>query len=445
MYNNVEAYREKIALSVLQAGIDAPHSAILTDRILDLMAYSVPLRDIPHPFFDIPRSIRILSRQEQIAADQAQEHIIAKPELLFDIHDLPLKPREERDSFENWALKKPLTLDAIEATARAFRADRKSRPHTLDGIITHPPLADGSLTWGAVSSAFRYGARGLKDSGYASLPAFLNARLGGNILSLDTIEETARNFLADPANKGRRPTSDSGLITHPPLANDELTWGMVHGAFRWKTNGLENSPYNSLPEFLDSRFGDSSLNLDDIEATARAFQLDPENKGRRPAIKTGLIIHPPLADGYLTWNAVSQAFADGGRGLKGCGYKSLPVFLDKRGLPKIHLKRGPIAQPVKASRIFRDAVRKIIETGDLPLDKKDKLADMSVSNVGRLFHEENVIEWEAFVIDPEAGRPGTLRNFLSRSGLITIDKRKVKIIKPNAARQLAARHSLIFQ
>lgn len=58
-------------------------------------------------------------------------------------------------------------------SAHAFLLEHGRRPTVRDKLITHPPLADGVLTWTAINSAIIGRHRGL-DTDFSSLSAFLN-------------------------------------------------------------------------------------------------------------------------------------------------------------------------------------------------------------------------------------------------------------------------------
>lgn len=151
--------------------------------------------------------------------------------------------------------------------------------------------------------------------------------------AIETLEQT-----------GHRPNVHSGVVLYGPLANGERTWGSVHTALVRMSEGLCDIQEDTLSDFLDAckipamarGITKAPLTLPLIESSVRATL---RATGRRPVSTDGEVKYGPLA-GKETWNGIDIAIYHEMRGLKGCGYKTLPQFMDARGIAVDQPQRG---------------------------------------------------------------------------------------------------------
>lgn len=290
-------------------------------------------------------------------ADRTDFYMAMMQEHGRDLLPGPEKSARLYDAFREAAhgsqkIKKPLFIEEILSSARAYQADpvnEGGRPnHDLEGLIQHGDLK-GRMGWTGVESVI-FSRRASPPFRYHSLADMLEAHgifqpeSWLEHVTDEQVLQSARAFRNDPVNKGRRPNLENGPITHGPLAG-KGTWQQVDYAMAERRNGFEDAHYISLAMFFDYHefYGTNAkpdFTQDDIAEAARLFKAE---HGRVPRAHDGDINHGKLAGQNETWRCVYEAFLMGARGLEGCGYKTMGDFFVVRGLcgPE-DVKGGPL-------------------------------------------------------------------------------------------------------
>ena len=122
---------------------------------------------------------------------------------------------------------------------------------------------------------------------------------------------------------GQWPTRDSGVIPEAP----HETWKRINDALIKGTRLLPGG--SSLARLLAKHFGvrnRKALPPFDVETILQWADGYYARHDRWPTCWSGKIEDAPGE----TWLAVDAAFKQGGRGLAGCGYRSLGHLLDER-------------------------------------------------------------------------------------------------------------------
>ena len=224
----------------------------------------------------------------------------------------------------------PLDIDKILGWAD----DHHSRTGTWPTLNSGPVLGVLEETWHTIDRALR--------SGYRSLPAESSlARLLAerrdvpNLLDQAhlTIEQILAWADAHYTRTGHWPTRDAGEIPEAPHED----WKRINDAL---INGHRSlSGGSSLPRLLADQRGvrnQKALSHFAIETILCWADRHYERHGRWPNCWSGKIEDAPGE----TWSAVDSGFKSGGRGLEGCGYRSLAHLLDEsRGTLRRHGNR----------------------------------------------------------------------------------------------------------
>lgn len=277
-----------------------------------------------------------------------QTHIynrLGKPPLPYD----SLADLFEKNGIVNPVLPDIVTEQEVLESASAFWADPVNegrRPNDQDGPIQHGPLT-GKGTWRQLHNAIAERRNGFEDAHYMSLAAFFDFhefKKAG--LVLDEIEEAAHLFIAEHK---RPPGAHEGDIKHGKLAARGENWRSVYDSFLHGWRGLEDCGYKTMGAFFVARglcgpedvkkgvpkgtLRKEKLLVEDILASARAYQADPVNQGRRPSKESGSVKHGPLA-GKTSWKGIDQAIKCKIRGFNELPYESLADLLNKHAIPK---------------------------------------------------------------------------------------------------------------
>lgn len=140
----------------------------------------------------------------------------------------------------------PTIEDILDSAHLAVEHEGK-RPTKESGLIRHGKMADGITTWRMVDERFAKGTHGLKNCGYTSLSACMNAHKveRRKYFLLSDIEESAR---ATVDATGRRPTCHDKEIKYGPLKG-LTTWWAIDSGFMKCPERFED--YISLASFLD--------------------------------------------------------------------------------------------------------------------------------------------------------------------------------------------------
>lgn len=253
----------------------------------------------------------------------------------------------ERRGRRSRSLVKHYSIDKILEWADDHRARTGSWPKVYSGEVTAEPM----VTWNMVGHALSRGGHGLP--GGVSLARLLTEHRGvPNRLDKRPLGESLILKWADAHKKrtGSWPTKDSGEI---PRSNGE-TWQRIDNALRQGNRTLAGN--SSLAQLLAAMRGvpnRKALPHFDPETILRWADDHHAHFDRWPTTWSGSVVAAP----HETWAAVDAAFKAGGRGLAGCGYRSLSHMLDERrgrlvrrgGRPAIRVMPEP-ATPAAAGK-----------------------------------------------------------------------------------------------
>ena len=213
-----------------------------------------------------------------------------------------------------------LTLEIILEWAKAHHNRTGKWPWSISGPVFEVP----GEKWANIIAVLSRGGRGLP--GGVSLARLLQERLGARYrgdwekISIEQILEWADRF---HSATGGWPIENSGVACNAPF----ITWKQVSSSLKSGTRGLPGG--SSLAKMLDQHRGKRNkkqapqLSVDEIVDWARRYR---DRKGKWPTDSSGAIEDAPGE----TWTAVALALRRGGRGLEGCGYRSLTHLLDEK-------------------------------------------------------------------------------------------------------------------
>jgi hypothetical protein len=323
---------------------------------------------------------------------------------------LPLLLAEQRGK-RHVKLLPDLNIMQINGWVLTYYARTGRLPRVKDGTIPEAP----DESWSIIDNAFRYGRRGLAETGYTSLKAFLDsyftrADFGQRVmlkpkLYISTILKWADEHHARTGNwpntnsgeipdepgetwrkinhemtrglrginppttltklleqqRGMRP-SRRGTLTFvqilrwadehrartgqwpDPKSRSEIpgapheTWLHVNSAMLHGSRGLPQK--TSLPMLLFTYRGRPHIrmlpayDLDTIESWVSSYR---EQYNKWPGVSTGGVVDEAPEE---SWRSIDAAFKAGGRGLEGCGYRSLDDFMIKRMGKPLSVHRG---------------------------------------------------------------------------------------------------------
>ncbi|MCW3096760.1 MAG: hypothetical protein JWL77_2378 [Chthonomonadaceae bacterium] len=213
-----------------------------------------------------------------------------------------------------------LDTEKILSWADDHYARTQSWPTSYSGPVT------GTLdeTWVRIDHALRRGMRGIMIK--TSLSRLLAERRGvPHLLHQDdlTVEQILTWADAHHSRTGKWPTSTAGDIPEAPHEN----WGRLDHCLIQGNRSLRGG--SSIAKLLAEHRGvrnRKALPPLDIEQLLVWADLHYERHGRWPTVWSGKIEDVPDE----SWTAVDASFKAGGRGLAGCGYRSLAHLLDER-------------------------------------------------------------------------------------------------------------------
>lgn len=226
----------------------------------------------------------------------------------------------ERRSARNRSNIPKLDMEKILAWADEHYTRTQSWPTTYSGPVTGEP----DETWVRIDQALRRGIRGVSIK--TSLSRLLTDRRNVPHL-LDQLALTVEHILAwadaHHARTGQWPTSTTGDIPAAPHEN----WSRIDYCLIQGNRSLPGG--SSISRLLAEHRGvrnRKALPPLDIEQLLVWADRHYERNGRWPTIWSGKI--EDVQD--ESWTAVDASFKAGGRGLRGCGYRSLAHLLDER-------------------------------------------------------------------------------------------------------------------
>ena len=163
------------------------------------------------------------------------------------------------------------------------------------------------------------------------------------VLKLEQIREWIEVYRRQ--NDGRFPGAHSGPIRDAEGKETGETWRAMESLFTRAARGafargLKGCGYTSLANFIDKSFPAEreprlekpDLTIDGIRSWVEAYRA--RNSGLLPSVRSGRIIDAEGKDTGETWVRVEYLFRSAAkgypsRGLLGCGFSSLPDFLNK--------------------------------------------------------------------------------------------------------------------
>lgn len=226
----------------------------------------------------------------------------------------------ERRGVRNRTNRPKFEIGTILAWADEHHARTGHWPNRTSGAVSAAP----EESWPQVDDALRDGLRGIRFK--TSLARLLAERRGASYY-LDqealTIEQILQWADAHHLRTGKWPTRNSGDIPEAPQEN----WSRIDNALVVGNRTL--SAGSSLVRLLAERRGmrnRKALPAFKIEQLLLWADRHYERHARWPSLWSGEIEDAPGE----TWNAVDSAFKVGGRGMAGCGYRSLAHLLDEQ-------------------------------------------------------------------------------------------------------------------
>jgi hypothetical protein len=214
----------------------------------------------------------------------------------------------------------PLDVEAILSWADEHHTRTQSWPVVLSG----PVIAAPGETWSSIDHALKRGSRGLSVK--TTLSRLLHERRGVSRPQFQealTVEQILTWADAHYARTGCWPISTTGDISEAPHEN----WGRIDYSLIQGNRSLPGG--SSIAKLLAEHRGvrnRKALPPLDIEQLLVWADRHYERHGRWPTIWSGKI--EDVQD--ESWTAVDASFKAGGRGLAGCGYRSLAHLLDER-------------------------------------------------------------------------------------------------------------------
>ena len=213
--------------------------------------------------------------------------------------------------------RKKVTLEQIDAWAYAHHLRTGAWPNVRSGAIADAP----GETWEKIDGFLRRGAGGALEK--SSLTQYLDpvgAAFYRERRAPLTVEQIVAWAEEHRANTGSWPTSYSGDLPHAPWE----TWSNIAAALH---RGHRSLPKSSSLAELFREHSDAyqkellpPINLPHINSLVLSFY---QREGRLPNLRD------PVADVKTgdTWATLDHALRLGGRGLAGCGFRSLTQFL----------------------------------------------------------------------------------------------------------------------
>ncbi len=239
-----------------------------------------------------------------------------------------------------------------------IESDKQCVPHVGSGGIIGNEHGD---TWRNVETGFRCQIRGLENGQYNSLSQFIQAqaalgvydealervgktRFEAGIIGPDFTEEQINTWVIQHLRESQDHCVP-GRNSAPIIGNEHGdTWLTVRDAFKRKSRGLENSPYKTLPQFIQeqaklgvydealkavgkTRFeaGIQGPDFTEEQINTRVIQHLRESQDHRmPHIRSGPIIGNEHGD---VWQNVDYSFRNKARGLEASSAESLSDFI----------------------------------------------------------------------------------------------------------------------
>ncbi len=167
--------------------------------------------------------------------------------------------------------KQDLSIEQIKVWVEVYRAANGNKfPRQTSGEIFNTDGSDTGETWAGLHALFIYAqkgfpSRGLRSSGFESLPDFLDksypdereVRIEKPDLSIEQIKRWVDVHRA--ANDGKFPSRLSGEILNADKSPTGESWVGLNSLFRgaqkgFPARGLQHSGFTSLRDFLDKTY-----------------------------------------------------------------------------------------------------------------------------------------------------------------------------------------------
>ncbi len=271
-------------------------------------------------------------------------------------------------------IEKPdLSIEQIKGWVDVYRAaNNRKFPSGGSGEVLN---ADGSPTgenWSGLDALFQTAqrgapARGLRSSGFVSLPDFLDktypderkvrVRIEKQDLSIEQIKRWVDVYRE--ANDGKFPSQGSGEVLNADGSPTGETWVGLNSLFNGAqegqpARGLKGLGFESLADFLSKTYPGERLRKQDLSIEQIEGWVDVHraaNDEKFPSAESGKVLNADGSPTGETWGGLDELFRTAqkgrpARGLQNSGFTSLSDFLDKSyPTERAGERRAPAARP----------------------------------------------------------------------------------------------------